>query len=88
MTHPNSFAAAVTTLLALLVVWIAQRLGYAHMTVEQSLALAGGAITAVLFLGRRIWTVGLKGIARALWNGTTAVVAGTTAKASKTPADN
>lgn len=62
MKHPNAFASAVTTGLAALIVYVAHRFGYAHLTTEQAIGAAGGSVTVVLFLGKRIWERGLFGI--------------------------
>ncbi len=71
--HPNTFAAVITTLVAAGILRVAHHYGYAHMTTEESLACAGGAISAVLFVGRRgikaIVVDGLKGLLVKLWNG-------------------
>lgn len=85
MKHPNAFAAMITTGLALLIVKVAHHYGYAHLTTDQALGAAGGAIAVVLFLGRRIWTIGLKGILSGLWAGTRKVTVGTPPGPPTTP---
>lgn len=65
MSHPNTIAALITTALAALILRIAQRYGYAHMTDEEALGVAGGIIAAVLFVGRR----GLRYLFVGLWTG-------------------
>ena len=71
--HPNSFAAVATSLIAAGVLRIAHHYGYAHMTNEEALALTGGVIAAVLFIGRRglkaIVVDGVKGMVKKVWLG-------------------
>lgn len=76
MTHPNAFAALITTGLADVVLKVAQHYGYLDITSVQALGAAGAIIAAVLFLGHRIWSLGIKGILLALWGGTQKVVTG------------
>jgi uncharacterized protein (DUF697 family) len=74
--HPNAFAAAITAGLAALILKVAKHYGYAHLTNEQALGIAGGAIVAVLFIGRRVVDVGLKGVLQGIWNGARKVTVG------------
>ena len=71
--HPNTIAAVITTTVAAGVLRIAHHYGYAHMTTEEALALTGGIISVVLFIGRRglkaILVDGVKGTGNKLWNG-------------------
>lgn len=76
MKHPNAFAAAVTTVLAAILLRIAHRLGYADLTPVQSVGAAGVVISYVLFLGDRIWKVGLIGFVKRLLHGAKAVIVG------------
>ena len=64
MTHPNAFAAAVSSGLASLLVWLLHSQGIT-LNPEQSSLAAGAVASAVLFVGRR----GLKGAFRGLWSG-------------------
>jgi hypothetical protein len=71
--HPNTFAALATSVIAAGVLRVAHHYGYAHMTNEEALALTGGIIATVLFIGRRglkaILVDGVKGSLSKLWNG-------------------
>lgn len=69
MSHPNAFAAFITTLVAAVALYVAHRLGYAHVTSEQATVAAGAIVTAVLFLGKRFFAVGLKGVLGVFWHG-------------------
>lgn len=75
-TNPNATAALITTGLALLVLSLAHHWGYANFSQDQAIGLAGGAIAGVLFLGKEVWSLGIRGIALAIWNGTQKVVGG------------
>ncbi len=76
MKHPNATASLITGLLAAGVIKIADWLGYDGLTDEQALVIGGGAITVVLFLGKRIWTEGVRGLALSIWRGAKAVAVG------------
>ncbi len=86
MKHPNSFAAAVTAGLAAVILKVAKHYGYAHLSNEQALGYAASAIVVILFLGRRVWTVGLKGIVGGVWNGARKVTDGTQQPPPEPPA--
>lgn len=63
--HPNASVAAVTGSLAILFAWGLNKAG-AHINQAEAGGIATGAVSAVLFVGRR----GLKATLLAIWNGT------------------
>lgn len=72
MTHPNAFATAITTAIAAGLLALAHRIGYVHLTGVQAIAVAGGVISAVLFIGKR----GLRPVLSQIWNGTQKAISG------------
>jgi hypothetical protein len=71
--HPNTVAAVVTTAVGAGILHLAHRYGYARLTNEQALLVAGGAISGVLFVGRRglkaILVEGVRGLLVGIWKG-------------------
>ena len=70
--HPNATAAFVVSWLAGGLVWALHRYAGINLSVRQAIAVVGGAITFVLWIGR----VGLRGAWLRVWNGASAVVQG------------
>lgn len=70
MGHPNASVAAVTGSLATLLVWGINRAG-GHVNQAEAMGIATGAVSAVLFVGRR----GLKATIASVWNGSPAAKA-------------
>jgi hypothetical protein len=51
--HPNATASAVTTALAYVLLRVNDHYSWLGLSQQSALLIAGGAITAVLFIGRR-----------------------------------
>lgn len=80
--HPNATAAFVTAWLAGALVWALHRWAGINLSVRQAMAVAGGAVTVVLWVGR----VGLRGAWLRIWHGASAVVQGAGSRPSAAPA--
>jgi hypothetical protein len=66
VTHPNAFAAALTTAISAGLLALAHRITYLHLTSVEAMAVSGAITTAVLFIGRR----GIGPTLSSIWHGT------------------
>lgn len=51
--HPNATASLLTSATTALILYVANRAGYAHLTEEDAVALTGSLSAGVLWVGRR-----------------------------------
>ena len=65
MTHRNAHAAAYSTQLAALAVWLSDKEFHYSLSTVVAIEIAGAVVTAVLFVGKR----GVKGTLLAFWRG-------------------
>lgn len=75
-SHPNATASFVTTGLAAVLLHFAHQYHWVNLSGEDALIIAGGLITAVLFVGKR----GIRPTLQAIWKGAQTVEAGPPAK--------
>lgn len=71
MTNPNAKVAGATTLLTSAILWLCAQRGW-HLSEQWALYAAGGAITAILWVGKH----GLKGAWQRIVSGAGVVVNG------------
>lgn len=75
MKHPNAFAVFLSGQVATGLVALAPRV-HIDVTAAQALEGATWALAAVVFIGHRLYTEGLKGLALTIWNGAKKVAVG------------
>ena len=81
MNHPNATASFVTTTIAGALLHVANHYHWVSFSATDSLAAAGAAVTAVLFIGRR----GIGPTLAGLWRGVATGVSGPTSKVKAPP---
>lgn len=64
-SHPNSTAAFITTGIAAVLLHFTHQYKWVNLSAEDALLVAGGLITAVLFVGKR----GIRPTLSAIWKG-------------------